>query len=149
MNSMQLIWILSNWIEHNIFFLSNQQQVNVLIEILIELNFIELNTNWLNWIFFIIWLNSTKLWKFNWALCYFVLLVTMNFKKKKNIYVILVHILGRERCIYCLWSFINVFAFVSKNILRLFRIKPKHNVCCITFVYVYNKLFRFISLHNN
>jgi hypothetical protein len=37
------IWILSNWIEHNIFSLSNQQQVNVLIEILIELNFIELN----------------------------------------------------------------------------------------------------------
>jgi hypothetical protein len=43
MNPMQLIWILSNWIEHNILFLSNQQQVIVLIEILIELNFIELN----------------------------------------------------------------------------------------------------------
>jgi hypothetical protein len=45
-----------------------------------------------------------------------MLLVMMNCFLKKDIHVILVHILGRERCIYCLWSFVNVFAFVSKHI---------------------------------
>jgi hypothetical protein len=42
------------------------------------------------------------------------------FLKKGYMYVILVHILGRERCICYLWNFINVFAFVSKHI-EIFR----------------------------
>ncbi len=83
---------------------------------------------------------------------------------KKDIYVILIHILRKERCIYCLWSFVNVFAFVPKHI-EIFRdqnsnamsiayviAKTPHDelsTCCITFAYVYNKLFTFISFHNN
>ncbi len=55
------------------------------------------------------------LYHFTWAPCYFALPVMMSFLKK-DIYVILIHILGRERCICILWSFINVFAFVSKHI---------------------------------
>jgi hypothetical protein len=50
-----------------------------------------------------------------WVLGYFALLMTMNYFFK-DIYVILIHILGKERCIYCLWSFVNMFTFVSKHI---------------------------------
>ncbi len=51
-----------------------------------------------------------------WAPCCFNVLVTMNCFLRKDIYVILIHILERERYICCLWSFVNVFAFVSKHI---------------------------------
>jgi hypothetical protein len=70
--------------------------------------------------------------------------------------VILDHILGRERCICCLWSFVNVFAFVSKHI-EIFRdqiqtwclyctyaiVKTSYDelsICYIPFAYVYSKL---------
>jgi hypothetical protein len=98
-----------------------------------------------------------------WAPRCFTLPVTINCFYKKDIYVILIHILGRERCICCLWSFVNLFAFVSKHI-EIFQdqiqmqcvaypiVKTLHDelsICCITFAFVYNKLFTFISLHSN
>jgi hypothetical protein len=106
--------------QHNIFFLSNQQQVNVLIGILIQFNFIELNQIYFNWIFFHNLIEFNQIMKCISAMRYFVLLVMMNCFFLKDIYVILVHILGRERCIYWLWNFVNVFAFVSKHI-EIFR----------------------------
>ncbi len=51
-----------------------------------------------------------------WAPRYFTLPMTMNCFLRKDIYIILRHILGREICLYCLWSFVNVFTFVSKYI---------------------------------
>jgi len=51
-----------------------------------------------------------------WALRCFTLLMMMNYFLRKDIYFILVHILGRERCICCLWGFVNVFTFVWKHI---------------------------------
>jgi hypothetical protein len=48
------------------------------------------------------------------------------------IYVILIHILGKERCICCLWNFVNVFTFVSKHI-EIFWDKIKRSVCCICY----------------
>jgi hypothetical protein len=62
----------------------------------------------------------------------FILPMTMNFFKKKDTYVILIHILGRERYIYCLWSFIIVFTFVSKHI-EIFWDQIKCNVCCMCY----------------
>ncbi len=48
-----------------------------------------------------------------------------------------------------------MFTFVSKHIemfVAYVIVKMSHvelSICCITFAYMYNKLFIFISLHNN
>jgi hypothetical protein len=85
-----------------------------------------------------LWLCVTSIYQWQWILFFkgyifhITLLMIMNCFKKKDIYVILVHILGRERCIYCLWSLVDLSAFVSKHI-EVFGIKSKHNVSCICY----------------
>jgi len=76
----------------------------------------------------------------------------------------LVHILGRERCICCLWKFCKCVCIYVKTHWDFSRSNPNEMsiayvivktpydelfIWYFTFAYVYNKLFTFISLQNN
>ncbi len=88
--------------------------INIIILVSIQITLIILLVKWKACLKFCMppwYVKINKLW-----LCYFTLPMTINCFLIKYINVILAHILGRERCICCLWSFVNLFTFVSKHI---------------------------------